>query len=996
MHKAGAAYLPLDPDAPTGHLRDTLEDARPVLTLTTRQIAPLLPADGPPVLELDAEGTCEVLAGHGATDLVDTDRIAPLTPRHPAYVIYTSGSTGRPKGVVVTHETVGNLFHSHRETLYAPAKEATGRRHLRAGHAWAFSFDASWQPQLWLLDGHCVHVVSDETRRDPELLAAAVVEHGFDFLEVTPSFFAQMAETGLVREDGSCPLSVVGVGGEAVPVALWERLGRLNGTEAFNLYGPTESTVDALVARVRDSSRPLVGRPVAGTRAYVLDDRLQPVPPGVTGELYLAGGGLARGYLGRPGLTAERFVADPFGGPGSRLYRTGDLARWTADGHLDYLGRADDQVKIRGFRIEPGEIESVLAAEPDVAQTVVTVRQEGQRKLLVAYVVPVPGALPDPGRLRGHVGRHLPDHMVPAAVVLLDRLPELANGKLDRAALPAPDFSALSTGRAPGTELEKTLCEVFADVLGLDEVGVDDDFFALGGDSIMAMQLVSRARASGVRITPRLVLRHRTVAGLAEVATATGTADARPVDDGTGIVPLTPVMHWLRELGGPFKGYHQAALVQTPAALDRPRLATVLRALADRHAMLRGTLVRTEPGGWSVEVPPAGAVDADAWIERVDVRGLDAAELRAAVADGAHTARAALDPDTGVMVRAVWFDAGEEPGRLLLMAHHLVTDGVSWRVLLPDMETAWRAVEAGRPAELPPVDTSFRTWSRRLEELAQDPAREAELPFWTGVLEGAAPLPLKRPLDPARDTVGTVRELELRLPTEHTGPLLSAVPSAFTANVNDVLLTALGLAVADWRRRHDSGPGGPVLVDLESHGRDEEVAGDVDLSRTVGWFTSIFPVLLDPGPVDLDEALEGGPAVEEALARTREHLGSLPANGVGYGMLRHLNPRTAPVLAGYGAPPIEFNYLGRFGIPEATDWSYAPEEDVSDIGAEPEMREGHALGINVVTEDRADGPVLSANWSWPEAVLSEEAVRDLAETWFRALRALVARAAARD
>ncbi|TRO67713.1 non-ribosomal peptide synthetase [Streptomyces sp. IB201691-2A2] len=996
VHKAGAAYLPLDPDAPTGHLRDTLEDARPVLTLTTRQIAPLLPADGPPVLELDAEGTCEVLAEHGATDLVDTDRIAPLTPRHPAYVIYTSGSTGRPKGVVITHETVGNLFHSHRETLYAPAKEATGRRHLRAGHAWAFSFDASWQPQLWLLDGHCVHVVSDETRRDPELLAAAVVEHGFDFLEVTPSFFAQMAETGLVREDGSCPLSVVGVGGEAVPVALWERLGRLNGTEAFNLYGPTESTVDALVARVRDSSRPLVGRPVAGTRAYVLDDRLQPVPPGVTGELYLAGGGLARGYLGRPALTAERFVADPFGGPGSRLYRTGDLARWTADGYLDYLGRADDQVKIRGFRIEPGEIESVLAAEPDVAQTVVTVRQEGQRKLLVAYVVPVPGALPDPGRLRGHVGRHLPDHMVPAAVVLLDRLPELANGKLDRAALPAPDFSALSTGRAPGTELEKTLCEVFADVLGLDEVGVDDDFFALGGDSIMAMQLVSRARASGVRITPRLVLRHRTVAGLAEVATATGTADARPVDDGTGIVPLTPVMHWLRELGGPFKGYHQAALVQTPAALDRPRLATVLRALADRHAMLRGTLVRTEPGGWSVEVPPAGAVDADAWIERVDVRGLDAAELRAAVADGAHTARAALDPDTGVMVRAVWFDAGEEPGRLLLMAHHLVTDGVSWRVLLPDMETAWRAVEAGRPAELPPVDTSFRTWSRRLEELAQDPAREAELPFWTGVLEGAAPLPLKRPLDPARDTVGTVRELELRLPTEHTGPLLSAVPSAFTANVNDVLLTALGLAVADWRRRHDSGPGGPVLVDLESHGRDEEVAGDVDLSRTVGWFTSIFPVLLDPGPVDLDEALEGGPAVEEALARTREHLGSLPANGVGYGMLRHLNPRTAPVLAGYGAPPIEFNYLGRFGIPEATDWSYAPEEDVSDIGAEPEMREGHALGINVVTEDRADGPVLSANWSWPEAVLSEEAVRDLAETWFRALRALVARAAARD
>ncbi|MGN9817936.1 amino acid adenylation domain-containing protein [Streptomyces sp. SD11] len=1064
VHKAGAAYLPLDPDAPTAHLSDTLADARPILTLTTRQIAPLLPAGGPPVLELDAEATTELLAAEPATDLTDTDRIAALTPRHPAYVIYTSGSTGRPKGVVITHETVGNLFHSHRETLYEPAKAITGRRQLRAGHAWAFSFDASWQPQLWLLDGHCVHVVSDETRRDPDLLAAAVVEHGFDFLEVTPSFFAQMAETGLVREDGSSPLAVVGVGGEAVPGALWERLGRLNGTEAFNLYGPTESTVDALVARVRDSDRPLVGRPVAGTSAYVLDDRLQPVPPGVTGELYLAGGGLARGYLGRPALTAERFVADPFAGaPGSRLYRTGDLARWTADGYLDYLGRADDQVKIRGFRIEPGEIESVLTAHQDVAQCVVTVRQEGTRKLLVAYAVPVAGVLPDPGRLRAHVGGQLPDHMVPAAVVLLDRLPKLANGKLDRAALPAPDFSALSTGRAPGTELEKTLCTVFADVLGLAEVGVDDDFFTLGGDSIMAMQLVSRARAADVRITPRLVLRHRTVAGLAEVATATGAADTRPADEGTGIVPLTPVMHWLRELGGPFQGYHQSALIRTPATLDHQKLTAVLQALADRHAMLRATLIRNAPrqgrgelraqhaltstqqsttspegteaaatqeqalpqaplegrgelraqrtltrtrqsttspegnrGDWSIAVPPAGAVDPGTWIHRVDVTGLGPDALRTAVADGAHAARATLDPEAGVMVRAVWFDAGDEPGRLLLMAHHLVTDGVSWRVLLPDMETAWRAVEAGRPAELPPVDTSFRTWARTLEELAQDPAREAELPFWTTVLEGAAPLPLKSPLDPARDTVGTVRRLELRLPAEHTGPLLSAVPSAFTANVNDVLLTGLGLAVADWRRRHDdAGAGGPVLVDLESHGRAEEVAQDVDLSRTVGWFTSVFPVLLDPGPVDLDAALDGGPAVEDALDRTREHLASLPANGVGYGMLRHLNPRTAPVLAGFEAPPIEFNYLGRFGIPEATDWSYAPEEDVSDIGPEPGMREGHALGINVVTEDRADGPVLAAHWSWPEAVLDEEAVRDLAETWFRALRALVARAADR-
>ncbi|MFE1960293.1 amino acid adenylation domain-containing protein [Streptomyces sp. NPDC059479] len=1001
VQKAGAAYLPLDPDVPAARTADMLADARPVLTLTTRALAPLLPDSEVPVLVLDAPETVEALAAYDARDVTDLDRTGALTPSHPAYVIYTSGSTGRPKGVVITHETVGNLFHSHRETLYEPAVALTGRRQLRAGHAWSFSFDASWQPQLWLLDGHCVHVVSEETRRDPELLAAAVVEHGFDFLEVTPSFFAQMADTGLVS-DGACPLAVIGVGGEAVPQALWERLRGLRGTEAFNLYGPTESTVDALVARVRDSDRPLVGRPVAGTRAHVLDGFLRPVPPGVPGELYLAGGGLARGYLNRPALTAERFVADPFGPPGSRLYRTGDLARWTADGMLDYLGRADDQVKIRGFRVELAEIEDVLAAHPDTGQVVVTARQDGPRKQLVAYVVAAAGQSPDAGGLRAYVARRLPDYMVPAAVVLLDRLPKLANGKLDRKALPAPDFTAVSSGRAPRTPQEQVLCGVFAEVLGLERVGVDDDFFTLGGDSIMAMRLVSRARAAGVRITPRLVFRHRTAAGLCAVATEQTAVESAVAPgavpapyDGTGSVPLTPVMHWLRELGGPFKGYHQAALVQTPAALDRAKLVSVVRALADRHDMLRARLVRTDRDDWSLEVPPAGTADIDTWIERVDATGLDEDALRESVAERARAAREALDPEAGEGVKAVWFDTGDRPGRLLLMAHHLLVDGVSWRVLLPDLAAAWQDISEGRPAELAPVDTPFRQWAHRLTELAQEPSREAELPIWTAVLDGADPLPPIRPLVPERDTAGTVRELELRLDPERTGPLLSTVPAVLGGSVNDVLLTGLGLALTDWLRRRGASASGGVLVDLEGHGREEELTGDADLSRTVGWFTSVFPVRLDPGPVDLADAFAGGPAADEALRRVREHLDSLPANGVGYGMLRHLNPRTAPVLAALETPRIEFNYLGRFDVPEATDWSYAPEEDVADIGSEPAMREGHALGINVVTEDRPDGPVLAAHWSWPSAVLEEKDVRDLAQTWFRALEALVARATAR-
>ncbi|AVV46997.1 non-ribosomal peptide synthetase [Streptomyces sp. P3] len=1003
VHKAGAGYLPLDPDAPVERTAAVLADAAPVLVLTTRDLAAALPPGAAPLL-LDDPATEEAIAAEDPAALTDADRLAPLTPGHPAYVIYTSGSTGRPKGVVVTHETLGNLFRSHRETLHAPAVEASGRRHLRVGHAWSFFFDASWQPQLWLLDGHCVHVLSEEVRRDPELVTRAVVRHGLDFLEVTPSFLAQMADSGLLSgggDDGErdgdggerCPLAVVGVGGEAVPAALWQRLAALCGTEAFNLYGPTESTVDALVARVRDSERPLVGRPVTGTRAYVLDARLQPVPPGVPGELYLAGGGLARGYLGGPAPTAERFVADPFGPPGTRLYRTGDLARWTADGRLDYLGRADDQVKIRGFRIEPAEIEAALTGHQAVGQGVVTVHQDGSRKRLVAYVVPVAGAAADPALLRAHVAGLLPDHMVPAAVVVLERLPQLANGKLDRAALPAPDFSVSSRGRGPATPVEELLCAVFGELLGLERVGADDDFFAVGGDSIVAMQLVGRARAAGVRITPRQVFRHRTVAALGTVAETADAGAARPADDGTGTVPLTPVMHWLRELGGPFASYHQAALVRTPADLRRAGLTEVLQALADRHDLLRAALVRpsrADTEDWSLHVPPAGTVDAAAWLDRVDVRGLDATALGEVVREHTRAARALLDPDAGRMVRAVWFDAGDAPGRLLLMAHHLVVDGVSWRVLLPDLATAWQHVRAGRPARLAPVQTSFARWSRLLGALARTPEREAELPVWTDVLDGGGePFPLLRDRDPRRDTAATRREVVLRLPADRTGPLLSAVPAAFGAAVNDVLLAALALAFADLRRR-TGGTDTAILVDLEGHGRQEEFAGDdVDLSRTTGWFTSVFPVRLDAGPLDPAEAFAGGPAAEEAVRGVRAHLASLPANGVGYGLLRHLNPRTREVLASREQARVEFNYLGRFGIPEETDWSYAPEEDAADIGPEASMREGHALSVDVVTEDRADGPVLAAHWSYLEGLLARETVEDLAATWFRALEGLL-------
>ncbi|CAM3330711.1 Non-ribosomal peptide synthetase [Kibdelosporangium persicum] len=494
--KSGAAYLPIEPAQPAGRIAELLDDAKPVLLLTSAAVE--LPDGGPRRILIEA------------TDELPETTPVPPQPQHPVYVIYTSGSTGKPKGVVVPHSALANLFHSHRETLYRPA----GRR-MRVGHAWAFSFDASWQPQLWLLDGHEVYVVDDETRRDPVQLAALVREQGLGFIELTPSHFTQIAAAGVIDGD-DCALPVVGVGGEAISQQLWEQFRALRGTEAYNLYGPTECTVDSLVGRARDADRPVVGRPVHGARAYVLDSGLQPVPEGVTGELYVAGAGLARGYLGRPGETAGRFVPDPFGPPGERMYRTGDLVRWR-DGQLEYLGRADDQVKIRGFRVEPGEIEAALTRHDTVRDALVVVREDrpGDRRL-VAYTVPS-GA--DPAELRAFAQQTLPEYMVPAAFVAMDAFPVTANGKLDRTALPVPDLRP-SAGRPPETPLQATLCKVFAEVLGIDNggtaaVGIDDDLFALGGHSMLLVLLRNRIRErTGTELPIAEFFRTPTVAGL--------------------------------------------------------------------------------------------------------------------------------------------------------------------------------------------------------------------------------------------------------------------------------------------------------------------------------------------------------------------------------------------------------------------------------------------------------------------------------------------------
>ncbi|MFF5727513.1 amino acid adenylation domain-containing protein [[Kitasatospora] papulosa] len=998
--KAGAAYLPLDLEYPEARVAHMIDDARPALLLTHGTARTARHDRAVPCLALDDRAAWSTGCAGPPAAVPD--------PHDAAYVIYTSGSTGRPKGVVVTHAALTNHMAWMADHLGLTDDDRVLARTSP-------SFDASvWETWLPLLHGGSTCLVPPALNHDPAGLLARIRDTGTTVAQFVPSHLAVvLTETG--ADEAPTTLRAVLCGGEPLTRALAERAGRAWHTEVHNLYGPTETTIDATAHHHRaggadapagEGTVPL-GRPVDNTRARVLDAGLRPVPPGATGELYVAGDGLARGYLGRPGLTAGRFVADPYGPAGSRMYRTGDLVRRDTDGLLTYVSRADDQVKLHGFRVELGEIEAALTSLDGIAAACVLVREDrpGERQL-VAYTVADrrDGAtdLTD-GDLRARLTALLPPYMVPAVRVPLDALPLLPNGKTDRRALPAPERPAdTRPGGRPRTARESVLCDVFTSVLRTPAVRTDDDFFALGGDSILSIQLVSRVREAGLGVTPRDVFLHRTPEAIAAVATELGRAAAVPTGQGTGQMPLTPITAWFLERPGTTDGYNQSGVLRTPAGADAESLVATLQLVLDHHDMLRLRATRSADGTPLLEALPPGSVSARDRFTRVDVTGLDAGAVRAAVTEAGEQARRRLRPARGEVVEAVWCDAGPRTrGRLLLVVHHLAVDAVSWRILATDVAAAWQTVTGTsggpRPSALPAATTSYRQWARLLATQAHEPARESELPLWQGVLSTPDPQLGYRPLDPDRDTADRTRTLTTHLPATWTNPLLTTVPAAFHAGVEDVLLTGLALAVCSWRAERAAAAGGArpagtaVLLDLEGHGR-EQLAEHLDLSRTVGWFTSLYPVRLDPGPVDArDPGRFDAAQVERALKRVKEQLRAIPDHGVGYGMLRRLNPATRARLAPEPDPQIGFNYLGRYASSQDSASDGADWDVVLDGGGpraqDPDMPVHHVLDINAHTEDLPDGPRLVIRWTWPSDLLKEEDVESLAEAFTGALRA---------
>ncbi|MNG60426.1 Linear gramicidin synthase subunit B [compost metagenome] len=930
--KAGGAYVPLDPDYPAERVAYMLEDSRAQVLLSETGLLDDLPAGQAQVLLLDQLG--DSLARYPAS--------APHTavcPDNLAYVIYTSGSTGKPKGVSITHRNVLALIHWSQQVYSVDDIQG-----VLASTSVCFDLSV-WEIFVTLANGGWL-VIARNALELPELAARDQVR----LINSVPSAINALQRAGQIPAG----VRIINLAGEPLKQSLVDALYQQPGlAHVYDLYGPSEDTTYSTWTRREAGGQANIGRPLHNTRAYILDGQLQPVPGGLPGELLLAGAGLTRGYLGRPGLTAERYIPDPFSSTGERLYRTGDLTRYAADGVIRYVGRIDHQVKIRGLRIELGEIEARLHSHPQVKEALV-VAQDG--RLLVAYValqsMPAEPAAFD-NELRAHLSQTLPDYMLPSAIVALAQLPTTPNGKVDRKALPRVGEGQKQVFSAAQTPRQIALAQIWQDILGVDEVGLDDNFFELGGDSIVSIQVVSRARQAGLRLSASDLFRYQTLRSLAEVA---GELAPRLAAQGVvqGPVLLTPVQRWFFEQDIPARHHwNQSLLLTSRERVNVAALDSALQALVQQHDALRLRFAETE-NGWQQWHAPAAPVEL--W-----QRQANSPEQLRALCD---SAQASLDLQHGPLLRVLLVDQADGSQRLLLVLHHLVVDGVSWRVLLEDLQRDYARAIAGQPLTSDYKTSSYQQWASRLATYARDERLLGELPYWVEQLRNAPrDLPLDNPL--GRHCNALEQRLSLRLDRQRTRQLLQQAPAAYRTQVNDLLLTAVSRVICRWTGDTST------LIQLEGHGR-EELFEDIDLTRTLGWFTSLYPVRLTP-VAELGAALKG----------IKEQLRQVPNKGIGYGLLRQ--GVASAELAALAQPRITFNYLGQFDQQFDAEAAFVP---ASEGGGQAQSLEA-PLANWLSIEGRVYGGELELDFSFSREAFHQPTIKALVDACEQELQAII-------